>query len=42
MLKYNTKIQTFPSVIIAGMFNFTEREFFEAEEGATEVPKVQF
>src|SRR5438552_10947521 len=40
--KYNTKIQTFPTVIVAGMFNFSPREFFEAEEGSTEVPKVQF
>jgi LemA protein len=40
--KYNTKIQTFPTVIIAGMFNFSKREFFEAEQGSTEVPKVQF
>ena len=40
--KYNTKIQTFPTVIVAGMFNFSKREFFEAEEGSTEVPKVQF
>ena len=40
--KYNTKIQTFPTVIVAGMFNFTKREFFEAEQGSTEVPKVQF
>ena len=28
----NTKIQTFPSNIIAGMFNFTKREFFELSE----------
>ena len=40
--KYNTKIQTFPTVTIAGMFNFQKREFFEAEQGSTEVPKVQF
>jgi LemA protein len=40
--KYNTKIQTFPTVIVAGMFNFSKREFFEAEQGSTEVPKVQF
>jgi LemA protein len=40
--KYNTKIQTFPTVVVAGMFNFTKREFFEAEQGSTEVPKVQF
>ena len=40
--KYNTKIQTFPTVVVAGMFNFSKREFFEAEQGSTEVPKVQF
>ena len=40
--KYNTKIQTFPTVIVAGMFGFQKREFFEAEQGAAEVPKVQF
>jgi LemA protein len=42
VLKYNNKIQSIPSNIIAGMFNFTEREFFEAEQGATAVPKVEF
>ena len=40
--KYNTRIQTFPTMIVAGMFNFQKREFFEAEQGSTEVPKVQF
>lgn len=30
--KYNTKIQTFPGVVYAGMFKFTQREYFEAEE----------
>ena len=39
---YNTRIQTFPTVIIAGMFNFQKREFFEAEQGTAEVPSVQF
>jgi LemA protein len=39
---YNTKIQTFPTVLIAGMFNFQKREFFEAEQGTAEVPTVQF
>ena len=28
--RYNTKIQSMPSNIIAGMFHFTEREYFEA------------
>jgi LemA protein len=40
--KFNTRIQTFPTVVIAGMLNFSKREFFEAEQGSTEVPKVQF
>lgn len=39
----NTKIQQFPSNIIAGMFNFKPREFFEVSAPAErEVPKVSF
>jgi LemA protein len=39
----NTKIQVFPSSIIAGMFNFKPREFFEVSAPAErEVPKVSF
>ena len=38
---YNTAIATVPSVFIAGMFGFGERDFFEAEEEAREVPEVQ-
>jgi LemA protein len=40
--KFNSRIQTFPTVVIAGMFNFQKREFFEAEQGSAEVPTVQF
>ncbi|MHC4113150.1 MAG: LemA family protein [Planctomycetota bacterium] len=33
----------FPSNIIANMFNFTKRDFFEIEvEAEREVPKVSF
>ena len=39
---YDTKIQTFPTNTLAGIFHFQRREFFEAEQGSTEVPKVQF
>jgi len=39
---YNEKIQTVPSNIIAGMFNFKEEEFYEAPEGATEEVSVSF
>lgn len=31
---FNTKIQTFPSNIVAGMFSFQVREFFEVEDRA--------
>ncbi len=33
--EYNTGIEQFPAVLIAGSFGFTEREFFEAPEGRT-------
>jgi LemA protein len=39
---YNTRIQTFPNVMMANMFGFQRFEFFEAEEGAREVPEVSF
>ena len=43
VLFYNNKIQMFPSNIIAGMFNFSKRDFFEIEnEAEREVPKVSF
>ena len=39
----NTKIQVFPSSIIAGMFNFKPREFFEVTAPAErDAPKVSF
>ena len=40
VLDYNTAIQVFPAVLIAGMFGFTKREFFDAEPEATETPVV--
>jgi LemA protein len=42
VVKYNNKIQSIPSNILAGMFNFHEREYFEVEEDARSVPRVQF
>ena len=43
VLFVNNKIQMFPSNIIAGMFNFKKRDFFEIEDVAEkEVPKVSF
>ncbi len=43
--EYNRRVQSVPSNIIAGMFNFEEEEFFEVEEalrGDEGVPKVSF
>jgi len=40
--KLNTRIQTFPTVVIAGMFGFKEEPFFEAPAESKEAPKVQF
>jgi LemA protein len=40
VLDYNTAIQVFPAVLIAGPFGFTKREFFEAEPEASAVPNV--
>lgn len=43
VMTYNMKTETVPSNIVAGMFNFTQREFFELEEAEQrEAPKVEF
>jgi LemA protein len=43
VLFFNNKIQMFPSNIIAGMFSFGKRDFFEVEIAAErEAPKVSF
>jgi LemA protein len=39
---YNTLIKRFPNNFIAGLFHFAEKDYFEAEAGAREVPKVKF
>ncbi len=39
---YNTGIKKFPKNVIAGMFNFEEKAYFEAADGAEEVPNVSF
>ena len=39
----NTRVEMFPTNIIAGMFNFKRAEFFELEEeAAREAPQVKF
>lgn len=40
--QYNTYIQQFPKNILAGMFGFTPKPYFEANTGAENAPQVQF
>ena len=40
--EYNSYIKKMPNSIVAGMFNFKEKEYFKAAEGSNEVPKVDF
>ena len=39
---YNTSIRTFPKNLLAGMFGFEKRPYFEAQEGAEKAPEVKF
>ena len=38
----NTRVQQFPSNLIAGMFGFRNREFFEIPDAEREAPRVAF
>jgi LemA protein len=42
VLEYNNKVETVPSSVIAGMFHFTQKEFFQASEKERENVKVTF
>lgn len=42
VMDYNTALRVFPTNIIAGMFGFEKKSFFEAQEGADIAPKVKF
>jgi LemA protein len=42
VLTYNNSIQTVPTNVIAGMFHFEPRTFFEIEDPVREAPRVQF
>jgi LemA protein len=39
---YNTNLRSFPTNIIAGLFNFEKKGYFKAAEGAENAPKVEF
>ncbi|MBQ8916455.1 MAG: LemA family protein, partial [Alistipes sp.] len=39
---YNVAVRRFPSNLVAGMFGFDKKAYFEADEAAAAVPTVQF
>jgi len=39
---YNTYLRRFPRNIIAGMFGFSKKAYFEAQKGSENAPKVEF
>jgi len=39
---YNQKVRTFPTSVLAGMFGFQQRSYFEADPEAQEAPKIDF
>ena len=39
---FNTKVRVFPNNVIAGMYGFKKKAYFEADKGASEAPKVSF
>jgi LemA protein len=42
VLLFNTKIRTFPSSLIAGMFGYQKKDYFQIDAGTDQVPQVQF
>jgi LemA protein len=43
VMNFNTRLQSFPANMVAGMFGFAKRDFFEVtEEAARSAPQVKF
>jgi LemA protein len=42
VLSYENALETVPTSIIAGLFNFRPREYFQTEDATREVPRVDF
>jgi len=40
--EYNTKVRHFPTNLLAGLFGFDKKPYFEAQAGADKAPKVDF
>lgn len=39
---YNTAIRKFPNSLVAGLFGFAQKDYFQASDGAQNVPNVEF
>jgi LemA protein len=39
---FNSQLRKFPTIIIASIFGFDKKPYFEAQAGAEEAPKVEF
>jgi LemA protein len=39
---FNSSLRSFPTNILAGMFGFSKKPYFEAQAGAENAPKVEF
>lgn len=42
VMLYNRKVMVFPSNIVAGLFGFQQRPYFEISQGDAQTPQVQF
>ena len=42
VLAYNNSVHSFPSVLFASIFKFSDHDFFEATDAEKTAPKVQF
>src|SRR5262245_25758765 len=42
VLSYDNALETFPTNVIAGLFHFSPREYFQTEDATREAPRVSF
>jgi LemA protein len=40
--QFNTKLRRFPTNLLAGMFGFSTKPYFQSQAGADTAPKVEF
>ena len=39
---FNLRVKRFPGNIMAGLFNFTEKAYYEADKGSEKAPDIKF